>query len=96
MTKTKLTSKDINLTVLNKLVEALQEQVKLVAELPQETPNETRVVELSRALGLCSGISYESGGLVSDILAIIKDSSVPETNLVDLLGGLTGKTMGKN
>ena len=93
---TKVKTNEINLTILNKLVSELQEQVKLIQELPQETPKENRVVELSKALGFSSAISYESSGLVADIATLIKESSLPETNLVDILGGLGNKSAAKN
>lgn len=94
MTKTK--TNDINLTILNKLVAELQTQVKLIEELPAETPKENRIVELAKVLGFVSSISYEASGLASDTAAIIKENSLPETNLVDILTGIGNKSVAKN
>lgn len=84
-------SKKVDLTLLNKLVAALNEQMALADNINPETHQAERIVEMSKAIGLAGSISSEATCLIGDIAST---SSKPKKQLVggeeDLLGSLFG------
>lgn len=74
----------INKTVLTNLVDEFNTQVKLCEELGEieGQSKEKIVVELAKAMGIASAMSYEAAALSSDILKEIKIYSNPNSDNV--------------
>lgn len=84
-------SKKVDLTVLNKLVAALNEQMALADNINPETHGADRIVEISKAIGLAGSISSEATFLISDIAATgPKPKKVLAGDDGDLLASLFG------
>lgn len=81
----KISKQKISLAILNKLVAALNEQMKVCDDLSKDVPQEDYIVELSKALGVVSAVQVESGALVQDVMSLIKINSVPEVDMSDYL-----------
>lgn len=61
--------KKINLTLLKKLVEELEISLLAADGIKKSTgsDNNDYVIELSKSIGLCSGVALEAEALISDI-----------------------------
>ena len=70
----------ISLKLLKDLVIALEDNLTQSEKLKEESgPDSKYVIEMARALGICTGISAEASALVGDIAVTVRNSaSVPE------------------
>ena len=92
----------IDLSLLKQLVGELEASLATAEGIKQEVSvkNNDFVVELSKAMGLATGITVEASMLVGDIQATIQSNGAPATkedglkNLLNILKG--GKLDGTN
>lgn len=80
--------------LLNRLVREANEAITAYDKMTGETKEDT-VVELSKIMGLMSGISFESSALVGDILKLVKSNAAPEVDLMGMID-LPGLKSAKN
>lgn len=84
----------IDLTLLNSLVKEMNNLAKKCEEMkPEDVTGDCEyVAELSKAMGLATGISYEASAIVADILKIIKQGPTPTASgYMDLMSSLFPK-----
>lgn len=81
----------VDLTVLKKLVGELESTLNTAYAIASAAnpDNAERVVELSKAAGLCAGIMQESSLLVLDIHAVVRGTQ-PPVDEGDLLSKILG------
>ena len=80
----------VDLTLLKQLVSELETTMAAADLMPADTATATNdyVIEVSKAIGLASGVVLEASMLVSDIQVIIKKASSPSPSKEDGLKGL--------
>lgn len=82
----------VDLTVLKKLVGELESTLNTAHAIVSSAKpdNAERVVELSKAAGLCAGIMQEASLLVLDIHAVVRGTQPPVDESTDLLSKILG------
>lgn len=89
----------VNLQLLKKLVETLESQISSAEALATSDDCNEYIVELSKCLGLASGVALEATALCGDIQVLVKGAplaSAKEDMLEKLLGKVPSKPRDNN
>jgi hypothetical protein len=94
----------INLSLMKRYLSEIESHLEAVYKcksVQAVDDDNSLMIEISKTIGLLSGISYEAALLIGDVQKLSQEEGVPEESntvkkLTSLLGGATKKTSNNN
>ena len=88
----------VDLTLIKKLVDELDKTISLSEKIKESSDNNEYIIEMSKGIGLCSGIVSEGTMLIADIAELLSTASGPpsDSKTSSLINKLFGNPSGSS